>query len=364
MFSGKSQGEEVGESFRLFPFWKNWETDGVDDNQEQVDPDNSRQRRRISTTTTSKRKFIRGVNVGGWLVLERFITPYMFALTDCHIRGDFCWFPGQLSAPSSKAEVCDMYHCQFLLDDDKDFVAVDEYTLTSQFEHKALAKQYLEYHWDSFVTKQDVATLQDAGITHVRVPMPHWIMGDILENEPYVDGQWLYFVRFVGWCREYGLEVWPDIHTAPGSQNGFDNSGQLLEDAPTCQHWSTNPAHVKRSLQAVKDIATAVVRDNLGDVVTGFGVLNEPFADCDVTVVQEFYNDALRAVRTILGEDTAVYIGDLFNATIWNNKWWTDEDEFSNTYLDSHYYHGTYALWYEREEVPPGPEAWQGSIYR
>jgi glucan 1,3-beta-glucosidase len=301
---------------------------------------------RAGTTKPSRNPFIRGVNIGGWLLLERFITPYMFALTDCHVKGDFCWFPNQISAPSvdsQEHEYCDMFHCEFLLDKDKTgFIAVDEYTLASQFSQKALARQYLSYHYDNFVTKKDVETLKDVGVTHVRVPMPHWIMGDILEDEPWVDGQWLYFVRFVGWCREFGIEVWPDIHTAPGSQNGFDNSGQLLEDAPTCRHWGSSPENVKRSLNAVKDIAKAVVRDNLGDVVTGFGVLNEPFSDCDGAVVKQFYNDALKAVRNTMGTNTSVYIGDMFNASNWNNGWWTDEDEFTDTFLDSHYYHGTY----------------------
>lgn len=276
--------------------------------------------------------------------MERFITPYMFALTDCHVRGEFCWFPGQISAPSTTGlehfPYCDMYQCTFLLNEQTDdFVAVDEYTLAKQFPSKALGREYLSYHWDNFVKKLDVQTLAKAGVTHVRVPMPHWIMGDIREGEPWIDGQWLYFVRFVGWCREYGIQVWTDIHTAPGSQNGFDNSGQLLQDAPTCRHWTSSPENVERSLQAVRDIAKAVVRDNLEDVVTGFGVLNEPFSDCDPMVVKQFYNDALKAVRTTMSEDTAVYIGDLFNATSWNNLWWTDEDRYHDTYLDSHYYH-------------------------
>ena len=31
----------------------------------------------------------RGVSLGGWLVFESFITPYLFSLTDCDINGDF-----------------------------------------------------------------------------------------------------------------------------------------------------------------------------------------------------------------------------------------------------------------------------------
>lgn len=149
----------------------------------------------------------------------------------------------------------------------------------------------------------------------------------------------MYLVRFVGWARQYEIEVWLDVHTAPGSQNGFDNSGQLLPDAPTCQHWITSPANVGRSLKAIGDIAQAVMDDNLRDVVTGVGVLNEPTADCDATEIRRFNNEALKTVRSVMGEDTAVYMADSFNATTWNNGWWTDEDEFTNTFLDSHYYH-------------------------
>jgi glucan 1,3-beta-glucosidase len=143
----------------------------------------------------------------------------------------------------------------------------------------------------------------------------------------------------VGWARQYDIQVWLDVHTAPGSQNGFDNSGQLLPDAPVCTHWITSPTNVDRSRKVIEDIAQRVMDDNLRDVVTGFGILNEPTADCDTNRIKQFNNDALRTIRTIMGDDTAVYMADSFNASTWNNGWWTDADSFSNTYLDSHYYH-------------------------
>ena len=217
----------------------------------------------------------------------------------------------------------------------------DEYTLANSFESKATLKEYLNFHYENFISKEDVVALKEAGVTHVRVPLPHWIMGDIdEENEPYVDGQWLYFVRFVNWCREMNIEVWPDIHTAPGSQNGFDNSGHLLKD-PTCKHWSDSEDNIKRSLKAVDDISKAVVRDSMKDVVTGFGILNEPWFDCDEQVVRTFYNNALKLVRKNMGDSTYVFVGDIFKASNFNNGFWIDSEEYSNTLLDSHYYHGT-----------------------
>ena len=59
--------------------------------------------------------WIRGVNLGGWLVIERYIVPYQFAITNCHVQGNLCWYPGQLSAPSkhdTAYRLCDLYQCQ------------------------------------------------------------------------------------------------------------------------------------------------------------------------------------------------------------------------------------------------------------
>jgi len=309
--------------------------------------------------------WIRGVNLGGWLVLERFITPYFFAITDCTLRGEFTFHPDQIDAPpptSSNYRLADE-SCQPVSP-----YPVEEWTLLKAFadssssdssdssDSKALAREYMRVHWDNFVTRNDIARLKKEGrVTHVRVPLGHWIMGDIKEDEPWVDGGWEFFERLVGWCREEGIEVWPDIHTAPGSQNGFDNSG-VLADVPTCNGWdgvdvddnnddaSINTdvvlsKNVLRTLKAVQDITAAIAEGNMTDVVTGFGILNEPFVDCDVRVVKEFDNQAFAIVRQNLGEDAAVYIPDMFNSSMWNDGWWTDAEDHSNTFLDSHYYH-------------------------
>ena len=164
-------------------------------------------------------------------------------------------------------------------------------------------------------------------------------MGDIREDEPWIDGGWGYFVRLLKWCREENIQVWPDIHTAPGSQNGLDSSGKVLP-SPTCSNWSNNTEHVSRSLKVVQDLTTAIETLGLNDVISGIGVLNEPFLDCDKHVVETFYEQSLQIIKRNLGEDTAVFIGDLFNATQWDNGWWTDKTKYKNTYLDSHYFHG------------------------
>jgi glucan 1,3-beta-glucosidase len=196
----------------------------------------------------------------------------------------------------------------------------------------------MERHWDTFVNKQDLIDLREAGVTHMRVPMSYWIRGDVQEGEPWIDGGWPYFVRFAKWAREIGgLEIWADLHGAPGSENGFDNSGHY-KGASLCDGWEESTDNVMRTLDIIQDIAHGIVEEGLTDVVTGFGLLNEPF-NCDRGVLRRYYNDAFDIVRKTMGENVAVFIGDNFNAWQFNDGWWTDTNEHYNTYLDTHPYH-------------------------
>lgn len=302
-----------------------------------------------------KQPFIRGVNIGGYFVLERFITPYQFAVTDCHIRGEFCWYPDQASAPPTDHpdyKLCDPNTCkayqvpQASLDGDLDY-PVDEYTLAEAFgnsmEGKGRAAQWLQYHLDNFISKEDIKTLAQAGITHVRVPIPHWILGEayVLDSEPWIPGnRWEALTRLVRWCRDVGLQLWPDIHTAPGSQNGFDNSGQQQKNSPC--YWSQNETSVNRSLNVIDAITRAFVENNMTDVITGLGLLNEPFKSCSNHVYFQFCEDGLSIVRRNMGNEFAVFISDKFQPELFsdrqNRKWWRDPVKYNNTYLDSHYY--------------------------
>jgi glucan 1,3-beta-glucosidase len=186
---------------------------------------------------------------------------------------------------------------------------MDEWSLAEAFRNSTLAAEWLNHHFDKFVTRDNVQTLAEFGVTHVRVPLPHWILGNVLMDEPWVPAdRWHYFLRFLDWCREYDIQVWPDLHTAPGSQNGFDNSGQAQATGSSCLGWSRKPEHVARTLEAIRDITRNIKQAGYSDVVTGFGLLNEPFKDCDKHIYQAFVNAGLEIVRQELGQGTHVYI--------------------------------------------------------
>lgn len=145
-------------------------------------------------------------------------------------------------------------------------------------------------------------------------------------------------MRAAKWCRRLGLTIWADLHGAPGSENGFDNSG-IFKGVSTCKGWDENPANVERTVNILTDIAHGIVEDGLQDVVTGFGVLNEPFVDCDQTVVRNYYDQALSILRTTLGSHVSVFVGDTFRTDRFNDGFWTDAEVHHDTYLDSHPYH-------------------------
>eukprot|EP00542_Grammatophora_oceanica_P012263 CAMPEP_0194033910 /NCGR_PEP_ID=MMETSP0009_2-20130614/6392_1 /TAXON_ID=210454 /ORGANISM="Grammatophora oceanica, Strain CCMP 410" /LENGTH=639 /DNA_ID=CAMNT_0038674641 /DNA_START=31 /DNA_END=1950 /DNA_ORIENTATION=- len=345
--------------------------------------------------------YIRGVNVGGWLMAERFITPYLFAVNSCHLQGSLCWYPGQMGAPSnltltsavnakngtqvrgadtiteeplygydpqtSYHTLCDPticqpvlpvitkeptdYHPQVSLAGTKDY-PVDEWTLGETLRAAVggltTARRYMERHWDTFVVEQNFADLADAGVTHLRIPMSYWIRRDeedynvpqhANDDDPYISGGWPYFVRACGWARKYNLTVWPDLHGAPGSENGFDNSGHFLGRS-SCSGWDQSPQNVQLTLDILTDLAEAIRAQGLDDVVTGFGILNEPFADCDADVLRNYYNQALSMLRSTLGEHVSVFVGDMFRGFRFNDgAFWIDAEEHHDTYLDSHPYH-------------------------
>ena len=72
------------------------------------------------------------------------------------------------------------------------------------------------------------------------------------------------------WASQVGLHVWVDLHGAPGSQNGFDNSGQRdrLE-------WQSTPGYVEHTLAAVAELAKRYSTRELAGTVAGIEVLNE-----------------------------------------------------------------------------------------
>lgn len=115
---------------------------------------------------------IRGVNLGGWLVLEPWITPSIFE-----------------SAGGA---------------------AVDEWTLCETLGTNK-CRDVLSKHWNSFVGQDDFHQIAAAGMNHVRIPVGYWALEHV-EGDPYVNGQLEHLDNAVNWARASGLKVIVDLH--------------------------------------------------------------------------------------------------------------------------------------------------------
>ena len=247
-----------------------------------------------------------GVNLGGFLLLEPFITPSLF----------------QQFVNRSESET-----------------AIDEYTFCKVLGKEEATRQ-LTAHWNAWVTDDRIAQLAKLGITHVRIPFGYWVFGDV---EPFVRGI-EQLDRAVDLCAKYGLKVLLDLHGAEGSQNGFDNSGRMCNiinpnktcfvSCPAEPMWGKDAdgGSVNRTLQLIDRV---LQRYQNSTAVWGFELLNEPRL-INSSVLKDFYTRGYDLVRQYR-KDWFVVVHDAFYPLSWWN-FMTPAQGFQRVLLDTHIY--------------------------
>ncbi len=198
---------------------------------------------------------LRGVNLGGWLLLEKWMTPSLF----------------------------------------EGLQATDETTWCAELGAAAPAR--LRAHWERFITRDDFAWLAGVGVNAVRIPVGHWIFGPPYpyhekygaNRTPFVTGGIEVLDRAMDWAREFGLCVVIDYHAAPGCQNGFDNGGIM-----GVVEWHTKPEYLEHSVQVLGRLAERYAGHS---ALYGIEFLNEPRWDIPTDLLKGFYLRAYAAVR-------------------------------------------------------------------
>ena len=254
---------------------------------------------------------VRGVNIGSWLVLERWMTPEVFEGID----------------------------------------ACDEYTLARALPPKEYAG-LIHAHRSTFVTEEDFAAIAEMGLNTVRIPIPYYIFGD-RADEPYIACIDELDNAF-DWAEKYGLKILIDMHMVPGSQNGFDNGGI----SGVCA-WAQHPDDVEYVITVLERLA-----DRYGDRDGLFGIqpLNEPvigsgkWEDMDVMYryepvdeellaesapisldfLKNYYIEVYERLRSILPEDKWIVYHDAFS--MWNWFTFMMDGNYEGVVFDTHVY--------------------------
>lgn len=94
--------------------------------------------------------------------------------------------------------------------------------------------------------------------------------------------------KILRYAHAAGLQVIIDLHAAPGSQNGFDNSGKQTHDMDPDswgEHWIYDEARVEGTITTIEAIVTYInyIDENFGvDNIMMVELLNEPWEMIDM----------------------------------------------------------------------------------
>ncbi len=251
---------------------------------------------------------IKGVNFGNWLVLEKWMSPALF---DGTTADDEYYLPTQLSPEVYEARI--------------------------------------KIHRSEYITERDFATIKRIGLNSVRIPVPYFIFGD---RPPFI-GCIEELDKAFSWAEKYDISILIDLHTAPMSQNGFDNGGI----SGVCR-WSQMPDEVEFVLNVLEKLAK---RYGSRKGLLGITPINEPVTEpmWDIIGVQkryapadkelaagsapntmeflkDFYKKAYDRIRLHIDEDKYVIFHDAFRLKDW--KEFFAKGQFKNVMLDTHQY--------------------------
>jgi len=218
-----------------------------------------------------------GVNLGGWLVLEKWMTPSVFK--------------------GSKAQ--------------------DEYSL--MVEPDAVAR--LKKHRDTFITEEDWQWLAKTGVKFVRLPIGYWALHD--------DGPFKNAAQYVDWAfamaEKYDIQILLDLHALKGSQNGTVHSGKIGK----VEWWR----YRYESLETVRELAQ---RYKNSPALWGIEIINEPRFFGNYFKLLWYYRKAYAILRAELKPGTRTVFHDAFVPPLFTGALWPRTNY--PVVMDSHYY--------------------------
>jgi endoglucanase len=224
---------------------------------------------------------LKGVNLGGWLMMEAYI----------------------LYAPNFPEQ-------KFK----KEFSAALGSKALSSFERK---------YRENFIRESDIKDMARLGFNCVRVPFHY----RLVEKTPYhydLDG--VHFIdQVVRWAKKYKIWTVLDLHAAPGAQN--------------CDWHSDSTGKAELWTKATNQDRTLALWEFLADrykdeeYVAGYDLLNESVLD-DTSLLNRFYKKLIKRIRRV-DQNHILFIE--------GNKWATDVDcleayDDDNYALSIHHY--------------------------
>lgn len=234
---------------------------------------------------------MKGINLGGWLVAERWITPDLFK--GVHSDGEIA-----LVRELGKAE----------------------------------AIRRLDTHRRTFITKKDFLWIQQHGFELVRIPVGYWLFE---KTDDFIDGE-EYLKKAFQWAQQCGLKVILDFHGLQGSQNGLDHSGQV---GRVRMYWWWNR---RKALNTLRYMCETYGHE---PALIGLEVVNEPYDPLFLWRLMRYYDKAVALAVAYLPPECKIIVSDAYKplqvankllAKPYANRIVLDIHLYQAHYLDNH----------------------------
>ena len=192
---------------------------------------------------------LRGTNIGGWLLMESWMSP-------------------------TNAE------CQ-----------LEAINILDRRFGEAVRTELFNLYEDHFITEADLDFCRDMGMTVLRLPFWYRTLYDgqgALLPDAFQRIDW-----FVEGCAQRGMYVILDLHGAPGSQNGKDHSGDT-----SGANLFENQAYMDQTV-ALWETVAARYKDH--PAVAMYDLLNEPLGKEGATTRKQwdFFDRLYKAIRAV-----------------------------------------------------------------
>lgn len=213
------------------------------------------------------KKALRGLNLGGWLVLEAWMNHEIFA------------------GISSKNEI----------------------NIVRELGYEA-ARERINNHRDVFITEDDFKRIKGFGFDFVRLPVGYWLFE---KTDGFVDGE-MYVKKAFTWAERHDLGVILDFHGLQGFQNKHDHSGNASSEVGFYKSDNT-----KKALKTLEYIASSYGHER---ALIGIEVINEPLVNL-ITVKRllKYYDEAVKIVKRHTSKHVKIIVSDAFRPIILAN---------------------------------------------
>lgn len=237
-----------------------------------------------------------GVNLSGWLTLDSWVTPELFA----------------------------------------DSGALDEPTLMASVGRHRY-QELVERHREGFMSQSDFTQIASRGFNAVRLPIPWYAFGQQgPEPGPYV-GCVTHVDNAFDWADEVGLGVLPVLAVSPGAPSEASSLVRNQGDFKAYREDLLNviAALTKRYATRIGFLGIEVADDPVAQTRRGFTVTD----GVPLHLLRNYYRDAYDTVRTIAGGDALVVLPDAGRPEAWRS--FMAQDTYRNVWLDCHLFHHT-----------------------